>query len=122
VKFRFIFAAVFCAPACLFVLGCHSYRIDVVVENHTGGAIELLEVDYPSASFGADKLDSGAEYRYRITVRDSGPVKVQYTETASQKVRQMIGPTLVEHQEGRLEIVLLPEGKAEFYPQVALHR
>lgn len=108
-------------PACIMLAGCHSYRIDAVVENRTGAAIELLEVDYPSASFGADKLDAGADYRYRFSVRGSGPVKVQYTESASQKVRQSTGPEIVEHQEGRLEIVLLPEGKAEFHPELTPH-
>jgi hypothetical protein len=53
------------------------------VENRTGAAIELLEVDYPSASFGADTLASGADFHYRFQVRGSGPVKVQYTEDGS---------------------------------------
>jgi hypothetical protein len=28
------------------------------------------------------------------------------------------GPILAEQQEGRIEIVLLPEGKAEFHPEL----
>lgn len=106
-------------PALLIVAGCHSYRIDAVVENRSGAAIELLEVDYPSASFGVDKLDSGADYHYRFQVRGSGPLKVMYTESATQKTRQMTGPSIFEHQEGRIEIVLLPEGKAEFHPALS---
>jgi hypothetical protein len=31
-------------------------------------------------------------------------------------VAQIAGPTLEEQQEGRLQIVLLPGGKAEFHP------
>ncbi len=98
--------------------GCHSSHIDVTVENRTGGAIELLEVDYPSASFGVDTLSSGADYHYRIQVRLSGPVKAQYTESANGKVRQITGPDLFEKQEGRLVIELLPDGKAEFHPSL----
>lgn len=120
-RFNTCLIAALCLSASLLLAGCHSYRIDAVVENRTGAAIELLEVDYPSASFGADKLDSGADYRYRFSVRGSGPVKVQYTERASQKVRQSTGPEIFEHQEGRLEIVLLPEGKAEFHPELTPH-
>jgi hypothetical protein len=30
----------------------------------------------------------------------------------------MNGPTLAEHQEGRVQIVLLPSGKADFYPKL----
>jgi hypothetical protein len=96
--------------------GCRSYHIDATVENRTGAAIEELEVDYPSASFGVDRLADGAAYHYRFQVRLSGPVKVQYSESASHAVRQMTGPELFEHQQGRLEIVLLPGGKAEFHP------
>ncbi len=104
-----------------FLCGCHSYQIDATVENRTGAAIELLEVDYPSASFGADTLASGADFQYRFQVRGSGPVKVQFTEDGSHKVRQMSGPEVFEQQEGRLEIVLLPGGKAEFRPQLSPH-
>ena len=98
--------------------GCHSPQIDVTVQNRTGALIELLEVDYPSASFGADSLAAGADFHYRIQVRLNGPVKVQYTESTTNQVRQITGPQLFERQEGRLTIVLLPAGKAEFHPEL----
>jgi hypothetical protein len=98
--------------------GCRSYHINATVENRTGAPIELLEVDYPSASFGVDRLADGASYHYRFQVRLSGPVKVQYSESASHTVRQIIGPEVSERQEGRLEIVLLPGGKASFKPEL----
>ncbi len=98
--------------------GCHSSHIQVTVENRTGAAIRLLEVDYPSASFGSDSLAAGARYHYRIQVQGSGPLKVQYTAgTGSQ--RQNDGPVLAERQEGTVEIILLPDGKAEFHPRVS---
>jgi hypothetical protein len=97
--------------------GCHSYHVETTVENHTGGPIQLLEVDYPSASFGANALAAGAEYHYRIQLRGSGPLKVQYTGNDGRQT-QVEGPMLAEPQEGRIEIVLLPGGKAEFHPQL----
>jgi hypothetical protein len=105
-----------------FLCGCHSYQIDTTVENRTGAVIELLEVDYPSASFGADALAAGADFHYRFQVRGSGPIKVQYSESGSHKVRQMTGLEVFERQEGRLEIILLPEGKAEFHPRLSPHQ
>jgi hypothetical protein len=33
----------------------------------------------------------------------------------------MTGPDLFEGQEGRLEILLLPDGKAEFHPELSPH-
>lgn len=104
----------------VFVLcGCHSYRIEATVENRTGAPIELLEVDYPSASFGTDTLANGAAYRYRFQVRGDGPVKLQYTDSTTHQQRQITGPQIFERQEGSLEIVLLPGGKAEFHPSLS---
>jgi hypothetical protein len=97
--------------------GCHSFHVDVRVENRTGAPVRLLEVDYPSASFGSDTLAAGAVFRYRIQLRGSGPLKVQYT-TGDGRQDQIDGPILAERQEGALQIVLLPGGKAEFHPQL----
>jgi hypothetical protein len=103
--------------ALLTATGCHSYHVDTTVENRTGAAIQLLEVDYPSASFGADTLAAGAVFHYRIQLQGSGPLKVQYT-AGDGRSTLMNGPTVVERQEGQLQIVLLPGGRAEFHPQL----
>ena len=97
--------------------GCHSYHVETTVENRTGGAIQLLEVDYPSASFGKDSLADGDDFHYRIQLQGSGPLKVQYT--AGNTLFQINGPTVAERQQGSLEIALLPAGKAEFHPKLS---
>ena len=97
--------------------GCHSYHVETTVENRTGSPIQLLEVDYPSASFGDNNLAAGAVFHYRIQLRGNGPLMVQYTASDERQVH-IGGPTLAERQEGSLEIVLLPGGKAEFHPQL----
>ncbi len=99
------------------IAGCHSAHVEVTVENRTGGPIRLLEVDYPSASFGADSMAPGATMHYRIQLQGTGPVKVQYT-AADNKQTQIQGPYLAEGQEGKLEIALEPAGKAEFEPKL----
>lgn len=95
---------------------CHSYHIDATVENRTSAPIQLLEVDYPDASFGVDSLPSGADFHYRFQVSGSGQLKLSYTTVNGQTV-QISGPTLVERQQGQLEIVLEPGGKAAFLPK-----
>lgn len=100
-----------------FFSACHSYHIDATVENRTGAPIQLLEVDYPSATFGADSLAADASFHYRFQVRGSGELKVSYTAANGQTV-QISGPALAERQQGTLEIVLEPGGKAEFHPQL----
>ena len=99
------------------ISACHSYHIDATIENRTGAPIQLLEADYPSASFGVDSLAPDANFHYRFQVRGSGPLKVSYTAANGQTV-QISGPTLAERQQGTLEIVLEPGGKAEFRPQL----
>ena len=94
---------------------CRSHRTEVTVENRTGGPIRLLEVDYPSASFGADSLEPGQVIRSSIQVRNYGPLMVLYTAPDRHQAR-ITGPTLNEKQEGKLSIVLLPDDKAEFHP------
>ena len=107
--------------ASLAASGCHSYHVDTTVENRTGAPIQLLEVDYPSASFGAASLAVDGVFHYRIQLRGSGPVKVLYTVSDAghtQRSVQIEGPLLTEPQEGRLQILLLPGGKAEFHPEL----
>ena len=99
------------------ISGCHSYHIEATVQNRTGGTITLLEVDYPSASFGADTLAEDGVVHHRIQTRGSGAISVQYAGAHGRSI-QITGPTLHEQQEGSIEIVLLPGGKAEFHPSL----
>jgi hypothetical protein len=109
------------AMLALVATGCHSYHIETTVENRTGAPIQLLEVDYPSASFGADSLAADGVFHYRIQLQGNGPLKVLYMASdgsEAQRQVQINGPTVAERQEGQLEIVLLPGGKAEFHPKL----
>jgi hypothetical protein len=90
--------------------------VDVTIENRTGQTVRLLEVTYPSASFGANSLAAGATLHNRIQLRGEGPVKVLYTDSKEQST-QITGPLLVEKQHGSLQIVLLASGKADFQPR-----
>jgi hypothetical protein len=98
----------------LMAASCRSYIVHLTVVNRTGVAVNLLEVDYPSASFGVDTLAAGAVYRYRLQLQDSGPIKVMYTEGEKQHYTST-GPTVHQKQQGDLEIVLDPDGKTEFH-------
>jgi hypothetical protein len=105
------------AASGLLIAGCKSPHVDVSVENRTGAEVRLLEVDYPSASFGADMLAAGSTMHYSIALQGQGPVKVQYTALDNSQ-SQIAGPAVSEGQAGKLEIVLLPQGKAEFHPDL----
>ncbi len=99
------------------MVACHSYHIEASIENRTGGPITLLEVDYPTASFGSDTLAADAVFHHRFQTRDSGPISIEFTGAHGRQV-QVKGPTLYEKQEGSIEIVLLPDGKVGFHPSL----
>jgi len=101
----------------LAISGCKSYWVDASVVNETGQAIRELEVDYPTASFGTNSLAPGATMHYRLQIRGSGPIKVEYT-TPDGKISHAQGLALSEHQQGQVTIRLLPDGKAEFLPNL----
>jgi hypothetical protein len=93
--------------AMLTAAGCHSAYIEATVKNDTGANVSLVEVDYPSASFGRETLAAGAEYHYRFKVLGNGATKVLWTD-AAHKERSTPGPALHEGDEGRLTVTLTP--------------
>jgi len=102
--------------ALMALAGCHSYHVETTVENHTGGPIRLLEVDYPSASFGVNNLEAGAEYHYRIQLRGSGPIKVQYTANDGRLIQIASPSSLSDRADYSLRIELLSRD-AQFHLQ-----
>jgi hypothetical protein len=89
--------------------GCHSAYVETTVSNRTDKPIELLEVDYPSASFGTQNLAPGADFHYRFKVLGSGRMKLLYTDSTHQD-HKADGPLLKEGAEGPLAIAVTPTG------------
>jgi hypothetical protein len=118
---RGLFAAATLFSFLFLLVGCRSNHVEIAIENQTGATIRLLEVDYPSASFGTGSLAHGATFRYRIQVQGSGPVSINYSGAQNTQAH-ITGPALADRQRGTLDIVLLPNGKAEFHPQLTQTR
>jgi hypothetical protein len=91
----------------LALCGCASKYVQAAVRNRTGSVVTLVEVDYPSASFGKETLAAGAEFDYRFKIMGSGPTKVLWTD-AAQKQHEVAGPKLEEGQQGTLTVTLTP--------------
>ena len=82
--------------------------VDATVQNRSGAPVNLLEVDYPSASFGTQNLADGADFHYRFKILGSGPTKLTYTD-ATRHDHSSAGPTLEEGSEGLLSITIDPK-------------
>jgi hypothetical protein len=87
--------------------GCHSHYVSIDIRNLTPTPITLVEVDYPSASFGVDTLAAGATYHYRFKILGDGPTKILWTDPAQQQ-HTVPGPALTEGQEGTLSATITP--------------
>ena len=97
------FIGIFALAGLLALAGCHSAHIDATISNRTGETLRLIEVDYPSASFGTQTLAPGEDFHYRFKVLGSGPTTVVWTDAANHDHKN-VGPTLDEDAEGKLSI------------------
>ena len=105
------------AASSLVVAGCHSHHVDSTIENRTGVPVSQVEVDYPSASFGVDKLAPRAIYPYRFQIRGEGQINVSYT-LPDGKLVHVNGPKVQEGNEGTMLIILLPKGEIQWIPDI----
>jgi hypothetical protein len=89
--------------------GCHSASVDATVSNRTATPLLLIEVDYPSASFGTENLAPGSDFHYRFKILGNGPTKILYTDSAHRE-NHADGPELQEGQEGTFHVTIAPDG------------
>ncbi len=97
------------------VSGCHSPYIAATVVNHTAGPVSLIEVDYPSASFGTQALAPGQTFPYHFKILGSGNLKIEWTD-AQNHDHTVNGPALHEGSEGTLQITLQPDNTVIWLP------
>ena len=93
----------------LLITGCHSAYIDATISNHTDKPLSLVELDYPSASFGTQTLAPGGDFHYRFKILGSGKLKLIYTDTSNTE-HDITGPQLGEGEEGELQVTVDPSG------------
>lgn len=91
--------------ALLTLTGCHSAYIAATVSNRTPDPLSLIEVDYPSASFGTQSLAPGQDFHYRFKVLGSGATAILWTDAAHHD-QKISGPLLREGDEGTLTITV----------------
>lgn len=106
----------FAASLCLSLAGCHSAYVDAVVHNLTDRPVTLIEVDYPSASFGTQTLMPNQDYHYRFKVQGSGDLTFLYTDADHLNLVSR-GPRVDEGTEGSLAISVTPQG-VEWTPKL----
>jgi hypothetical protein len=97
------------AVTLLALSGCHSAFVDATVSNRTSANIPLIEVDYPSASFGTENLAPGKDFHYRFKILGNGPTRIVYTDSTEHE-KHADGPILKEGSEGSFVVTISPDG------------
>ena len=90
---------------CLAAGACRSAFIETTVQNDGTTSLHVIEVDYPSASFGMQTLDAHGSYHYHFKVQGSGPVTITFLDNAG-KPHTATGPMLSQGQQGNLKITI----------------
>ena len=101
---------------CVGLAGCRSRFVEVTIVNQ-GPTVHVMEFDYPSASFGANSLATGAQYHYRFKVQGSGPLSLQY-EDGSGKTHTAQGPKVDLGDQGSLLVNIDARGAVTWTPDL----
>jgi hypothetical protein len=95
------------------LLGCHSHYIQATLTNTGNAPLNVLQVEYPSASFGVQRLAPNETFHYRFKLLGSGPIKLTFIDAQNHE-HAVTGPWLNEGQEGTLAVSVTQE-RAEFH-------
>ena len=98
-------ALVLSLPLLTALTACRSAYVEADLQNASGQPVTIVEVDYPSASFGTDALAAGATFHYRFKILGSGATKVSWTDSAH-KDHSVPGPELHEGQAGHMQVTI----------------
>jgi hypothetical protein len=109
---RLIFALLFIA----LLAGCRAHMVTIKLVNTSAEPISTIIVDYPSATFGKDKLAPGETFSSKVKFIDTGTLKVQFIDAMGGN-HTYSGPTLYRDAEGTIEIKL-DQNNASAFPNL----
>jgi hypothetical protein len=102
-----------------FLTGCRAHMVKINLVNTSAAPLSTIIVDYPSATFGKDKLSPGETFSSTVKLTDDGPLKVQFTD-ADGKNHFYTGPMLHKSEEGSIEI-RFDQNNASVFPNLITH-
>ena len=89
--------------AVLAMAGCRSRVVKVTLANVGTEPISTIIVDYPSATFGKDKLAPHETFSYTIKPLETGSLKLQFTN-AKGAIHTYSGFTLHKDDDGSIDV------------------
>jgi hypothetical protein len=83
--------------------GCRSHMATIRLINGSAEPISTIIVDYPSATFGKDKLAPNETFSSSVKITDAGVLKVQFSDAKGSR-HSYTGPALLPNAESDIEI------------------
>jgi hypothetical protein len=89
--------------------GCRSRVVKVNLKNTSTDVVKTIIVDYPTATFGKDKLAPGETFSYAIKPLETGMLKIQFTDALG-TIHSYVGTPLHKNDDGILDVDLSQSG------------
>ena len=86
-----------------FLAGCRAHMVKINLVNTSAEPLSTIIVDYPSATFGKDKLAPGETFSSPVKLTDDGALRVMFTD-ANGGHHAYTGPMLHASEEGSIDI------------------
>lgn len=103
--------------AALTAAACHSSGIDVTIQNNAKVPLNNVEVDYPTAAFGARSIAPGASFWYHIKPTSDGEITLSFEQPDAKVIHQK-----EEHvhagESGRLIIIVDQDANQQWHTRV----
>ncbi|HEY3769347.1 MAG TPA: hypothetical protein VGN44_11800 [Candidatus Angelobacter sp.] len=107
-SFRLISCFIVIAAA-LTLSGCRSHVVKVNLKNTSTDVVKTIIVDYPTATFGKDKLAPNEIFSYAIKPLEPGMLKIQFTDALG-TIHSYVGTPLHKDDDGVLDVNLSQSG------------
>lgn len=99
--------------------GCRAHMVTIRLVNTSAEPISTIIVDYPSATFGKDKLAPNETFASSVRFVDDGPIKVHFTDARGGN-HLYNGPLVHKNDEGSMD-VKLDQSSAVASPNLVSH-
>ena len=86
-----------------FLAGCRAHMVKINLINASAAPLSTIIVDYPTATFGKDKLAPGETFSSTVKFTDDGPLKVQFAD-ANGGNHSYTGLMLHKSEEGYIDV------------------
>lgn len=83
--------------------GCRSHVVKVNLINASTEPVSTIIVDYPTATFGKDKLAPGETFSYTIKPLEKGALKIQFTDNKG-NIHTYNGVALHKNDDGWINV------------------